>query len=84
MFMTLRDCAGTDVILNFYEIEVIYEHLTDKQREIKEEFGGRFSGPLSPERDPERCKVRMKSGKEFVFPKPAAEILRRVNIEMSA
>lgn len=82
MFMTLRDCAGTDVILNYYEIEVIYEHITEKQRTIEDRMRAIQSG--TPERDPDRCKVRMKSGKEFVFPKPAAEILRRVNIEMSA
>ena len=82
MFMTIRDNAGTDVIMNFYEIEVIYEHLTPNQRTIEDRMKEIQSG--TPRRDPERCKVRMKSGKEFVIPQPAAEVLRRVNIEMSA
>ena len=80
MFMTIRDNAGTDVIMNFYEIEVIYEHITHKQAIRREDN----SLQEFEERDPARCKVRMKSGKEFVIPQPAAEVLRRVNIEMSA
>lgn len=84
MFMTIRDNAGTDVIMNYYEIEVIYEHVTERQREVVNDVIANIKAGIYKERDPARCKVRMKSGKEFVIPQPAAEVLRRVNIEMSA
>lgn len=66
MFMHLKDGSGYDVYPNIYEIEAIFEYVTQGTKE----------------RDPARSKIRMKSGKEFTIPQSAERVLAAVNTVM--